>query len=146
MPVIYLRLFPCSRLKTRILAELGRASRLSERLYSERINSTLCKSLDCKGKRGVVLGSSKHRPLSTLVLLDNVACSLVILSPVEFYRTCRNSRTCECSYLRYPRLSRKPCILAVYRLACRSFVRSYPERIGGICRKSAYRVRYNRIA
>ena len=88
LPTAYLSLLIRSRLNACILAELSRTSRLSERFYSERISSTLCKPLDSKRKRGVVLCGSNCSPLSTPVLLNNIARSLVILAPVEFYRTC----------------------------------------------------------
>ncbi len=72
------------RLYSRILTELGRTSRLSERFYSERISRTLCKSLDSKRKRGIVLCGIKYRPLSALVLLDMVWMLTAYLSVSAF--------------------------------------------------------------
>ena len=80
----YLSLLIRSRLYSRILTELGRTSRLSERFYSERISRTLCKPLDSKRKRGVVLCGSKHRPFSALVLLDMVWMLTAYLSVAAF--------------------------------------------------------------
>ena len=73
-----------SNLNACILTELGRTSRLSERFYSERISRTLCKSLDSKRKRGVVLCGSKRRPLSALLLLDMVWMLTAYLSVSAF--------------------------------------------------------------
>ena len=83
-PTAYLSLLIRSRLNACILTELGCTSRLSERFYSERISSTLCKSLDSKRKRGIVFRGSDCRPLTALALLYNIARSLVILAPVNF--------------------------------------------------------------
>ena len=140
MPVIYLRLFPCSRLKTRILTELGRTVQCSERLYSERISRISRQSLHGKPECCVILGGSDSRPLAASVDLNDISCSLIILVPRKLNRTCCSAGRSERCYLRYSRLSRKPCILAVYRLTCRSFVGSYPERICGIRLQSVYSI------
>ena len=100
-PIAYLSLPIRSCLNACILAELGCTSRLSERFYSERISSTLCKSLDSKHKRGIILRGSNYRPLTALVLLDRIAGSLVILAPVKLYLTCRNCRTSKLCNIRY---------------------------------------------
>ena len=83
-PTAYLSLLSRSRLNACILTELGRTTRLSERLYSERISSTLCKPLHSKRKCSVVLGSRKYRPLTALVLLDMALIPTAYLSVPAF--------------------------------------------------------------
>ncbi len=67
-----------------ILTELGRTSRLSERFYSERISRTLCKSLDSKRKRGIVLCGIKYRPLTAFILLNMAWMLTAYLSVAAF--------------------------------------------------------------
>ena len=73
-----------SRLYSRILTELSSTSRLSERFYSERISRTLCKPLDSKRKRGIILCGSKRRPLSAFILLDMAWMLTAYLSVAAF--------------------------------------------------------------
>ena len=66
---------------------------------------SLCKPLDSKRKRGIVLRGSKCRPLTGLILFENIACSLVILAPVVLHRRLRNRSALERCNIRYPCLA-----------------------------------------
>ena len=67
-----------------IITELNRTSDRSCRFDAERISRTLCKPLDSKRKRGIVLCGIKYRPLSAFILLDMVWMLTAYLSVSAF--------------------------------------------------------------
>ena len=67
-----------------IIAELSRTSDRSYGFDAERISRTLCKPLDSKRKRGIVLCGIKYRPLSAFILLDMVWMLTAYLSVSAF--------------------------------------------------------------
>ena len=71
-----------------------------KRFDAERICRPLCKPLN-RDFGNIIIHSLDFSPPSTLILLDNVARSLIILAPVELHSTCRNRRTCELCNIRY---------------------------------------------